>query len=471
MQHKSLGFMQLAIICGFSFYYAWYLISFFALFVSPPAIATFVEVHVGQVVFFGASVLATLVTLVLFRRSNSSIIGHAKLLILATAVLGLALPVLVMAGNLISFASLPLFYGACFLSGASMAIGFMLWENLSTQGYLNKGVLAHGTIFCAGGIVFLCAALFLSNLDMSLLASLLLIASTALLAFITPRCNTTENKPIEPVRDYFRKVWNIDVVVVVLNISFGYAFILLFGYDKTLLVATMAAAVAADLIFSIIFGRGKWLLFAGSVRVCVAFASCALILLVLPGEATSLGALCVLVVFWFIFRTINGGSLTDLANAHSFPVLYSSTRGKLSANAGFTIGLGLGVAAVAAAQPGITTTYIPLALVAAFIFTALFLLPFDGESATAGYKTLALVDMHVPYESGIKRICESATEQYRLSPRESEVLEYLVKGRNAKHAAEKLFLSESTVKTHISNIYRKTGVHSQQELLDKLDKI
>ena len=190
MQHKSFGFMQLAIICGFSFYYAWYLISFFALFVSPPAIATFVEVHAGQVVFFGASVLATLVTLVLFHRSNSSIIGHAKLLILATLVFGLALPVLVIAGNLISFASLPLFYGACFLSGASMAIGFMLWESLSTQGYLNKGVLAHGTIFCAGGIVFLCAALFLSNLDMSLLASLLLIASTALLAFTTPRCDT-----------------------------------------------------------------------------------------------------------------------------------------------------------------------------------------------------------------------------------------------------------------------------------------
>ena len=306
MQHKSLGFMQLAIICGFSFYYAWYLISFFALFVSPPAIATFVEVHVGQVVFFGSSVLTTLVTLALFHRSNSSIVGHAKLLILATLAFGLALPVLVIAGNLISFASLPLFYGACMLSGASTAVGFMLWENLSTQGYLDKGVLAHGTIFCAGGIVFLCSMLFLSNLEMSLLAALLLIASTALLAFITPRCDTVENKPIEPVRDYFRKVWNIDVVVVVLNISFGYAFILLFGYDKTLLVATMAAAVAADLIFSIIFGRGKWLLFAGSVRVCVAFASCALILLVLPGTATSLGALCILFGFWFIFRTING---------------------------------------------------------------------------------------------------------------------------------------------------------------------
>ena len=98
-------------------------------------------------------------------------------------------------------------------------------------------------------------------------------------------------------------------------------------------------------------------------------------------------------------------------------------------------------------------------------------MPFDGESATAGYKTLALVDMHEPFELGIKHICETATEQYRLSQRESEVLEYLVKGRNAKHAAEKMLLSESTVKTYISNIYRKTGVHSQQELLDKLDKM
>ena len=60
MQHKSLGFMQLAIICGFSFYYAWYLISFFALFVSPPAIATFVEVHVGQV---GTARMCTMISI------------------------------------------------------------------------------------------------------------------------------------------------------------------------------------------------------------------------------------------------------------------------------------------------------------------------------------------------------------------------------------------------------------------------
>ena len=53
----------------------------------------------------------------------------------------------------------------------------------------------------------------------------------------------------------------------------------------------------------------------------------------------------------------------------------------------------------------------------------------------------------------------------------SQTIRLKIWSRKPKHAAEKLFLSESTVKTHISNIYRKTGVHSQQELLDKLDKM
>jgi DNA-binding NarL/FixJ family response regulator len=70
-----------------------------------------------------------------------------------------------------------------------------------------------------------------------------------------------------------------------------------------------------------------------------------------------------------------------------------------------------------------------------------------------------------------RRKCATVSSQYRLSPRESEVIEYLIRGRNAKHVAEKLYISESTAKTHISNIYRKVGVHSQQELLDALDNL
>lgn len=64
-------------------------------------------------------------------------------------------------------------------------------------------------------------------------------------------------------------------------------------------------------------------------------------------------------------------------------------------------------------------------------------------------------------ESTIKIIAE----QHALTPRQVEVLEMLVKGRNASYIADSYFISKSTAKSHISNIYFKLNVHSQQELI------
>lgn len=55
---------------------------------------------------------------------------------------------------------------------------------------------------------------------------------------------------------------------------------------------------------------------------------------------------------------------------------------------------------------------------------------------------------------------------YGLTEREGDVSRYLVQGYNAASIARKLIVSDNTVKTHIKNVYRKTGVSSQQELLD-----
>lgn len=51
-----------------------------------------------------------------------------------------------------------------------------------------------------------------------------------------------------------------------------------------------------------------------------------------------------------------------------------------------------------------------------------------------------------------------------LSPREREVLR-LIPGRTAKEIASELFISESTVRTHIENILNKLGVRNQKELI------
>lgn len=56
-----------------------------------------------------------------------------------------------------------------------------------------------------------------------------------------------------------------------------------------------------------------------------------------------------------------------------------------------------------------------------------------------------------------------------LSPRETEVFEYLAKGRNCSFISTQLVIAEETAKTHIKRIYRKFGVHSQQALLDLIE--
>ncbi|MBR5259778.1 MAG: helix-turn-helix transcriptional regulator [Eggerthellaceae bacterium] len=64
--------------------------------------------------------------------------------------------------------------------------------------------------------------------------------------------------------------------------------------------------------------------------------------------------------------------------------------------------------------------------------------------------------------------CRLLAEQYGLSGRELEVLEQLAAGQTVPLAAKKLLVSQSTVKTHIRHVYEKMGIHTRQELHDKI---
>ncbi|MEG0418520.1 response regulator transcription factor [Gordonibacter sp.] len=59
---------------------------------------------------------------------------------------------------------------------------------------------------------------------------------------------------------------------------------------------------------------------------------------------------------------------------------------------------------------------------------------------------------------------------YALSPRETEVTRLLLAGRNRPFIKEALFISTGTVNSHISSIYRKPGVKSQQELISLAER-
>lgn len=60
---------------------------------------------------------------------------------------------------------------------------------------------------------------------------------------------------------------------------------------------------------------------------------------------------------------------------------------------------------------------------------------------------------------------QKLAQQHELSPRETDVFLLLAQGRSRPYISTALYLSDGTVKTHISHIYKKFGVHTREELL------
>jgi DNA-binding NarL/FixJ family response regulator len=56
---------------------------------------------------------------------------------------------------------------------------------------------------------------------------------------------------------------------------------------------------------------------------------------------------------------------------------------------------------------------------------------------------------------------QGSSDRPRLTPRETEVLHRLVAGDSVAAVAKQLYMSESTVKTHISKLYEKLGAHNR----------
>src|SRR5688572_25045515 len=62
----------------------------------------------------------------------------------------------------------------------------------------------------------------------------------------------------------------------------------------------------------------------------------------------------------------------------------------------------------------------------------------------------------------------TSINDYELTPREKEILFSLVDGLSYKKIGEKYFISLSTIRTHISNIYAKLHVHSKSQAVAKV---
>jgi len=86
-----------------------------------------------------------------------------------------------------------------------------------------------------------------------------------------------------------------------------------------------------------------------------------------------------------------------------------------------------------------------------------------GESAMNGLIASKVLDY---FYRGQKK-STAHLDSTSLTPREKEVLQFLVKGFSYKEIAANFFISIQTLNSHIKNMYQKLKVHSRAELAAK----
>jgi DNA-binding NarL/FixJ family response regulator len=108
-----------------------------------------------------------------------------------------------------------------------------------------------------------------------------------------------------------------------------------------------------------------------------------------------------------------------------------------------------------------------MAIILSFLFYALWGEPMQASipsPASGSKKTNANDNLDSP--TSLNQLCKALGQEYGLTQRQTEVIALLIKGRNAQHIGEQLGISMHTAKAHISAIYSKLAVHSQQEIID-----
>lgn len=91
--------------------------------------------------------------------------------------------------------------------------------------------------------------------------------------------------------------------------------------------------------------------------------------------------------------------------------------------------------------------------------------------AVAVFGILENAEHHSTVEASgsLEEACARVATEYGLSPRETEVLAYIARGRSATFIADELHISPHTVKTHSKRIHEKLGLGSKEDIISLIE--
>ncbi len=264
----------------------------------------------------------------------------------------------------------------------------------------------------------------------------------------------------ESFRDSAPKV-RIPVSVIVgfmaIALAFGYSQTAFYAEGEGSVVALVMVTKIVAVVLFVTVVRSDDASFAPLFRVIAALALAAYVLF--SAGLRSVLSIGVLDSGFSLFELVSDCAIISLvAQSRLSPLRTFSVFSLLVYGAQALGGGAFNAAAVAPTVQAVMTVAIALVLVvvATWAFNDKDLIVYFWGKTSEEVRREA-----VGYEEGIERL----SARCGLTPREREVLALFALGRSAVFIAEELFVSETTVRTHVKHIYGKCDVHSRQELI------
>lgn len=465
--------IELLGIAGFAFFFGWMLVTFywlFTVFVQDFSLADrdFVQLFI----FLGVS-CGYLLCYLMGRYAKRSIFEPAMFVI--EAVFGCCVAASSVALLVGAEPPLPLLCAANLLAGISAGMMTVAW--LDTCGRMPSKNYSRfiSLSFLVGSLLFVIDALMPAQFQPGFCVVYLLM-SVGLLYF-TSRSSEAKSDIAEDaivaVKWKFSK--EVEPSLIAFGVVFGLTFVFLFNYGSTYVLIGLLAVIPGSMIPLGLSLSGKFLNITVLQRVllCVTVLSC--ICIPFANAPVQLGCAFLVVASWALFMPTNYAHLVrksiELGGARVFrqvPIrLFVASFGYL---------LGWGVAtAITVVFGAHSEAFTVTRLATAFLVVLLVMIFFpngkhhmetsDLDGMGAADKTTT-VSTNMSESELFERKCNAVADMYQLSPRETDILKFLAKGRNAAYIQGKLTISSHTVKSHIYSIYRKVDIHSQQSLMD-----
>ena len=467
--HELLG------IIGFGCFVGWMLLSYYWLFVvllqdlgtgTRDLVQTFVFVGIA----FGYLLEALFAKRAAF---NPFALG----ILLSAVVLAAIMPVCALCVELGVSLPLALMCAVNVLGGAGGSLLTVCWIDVCSRLPEHTHGRMCAAAFLVGMLLFLFATLMPGAYEPAL-ALLYLVPCAGLLYYLDVQRPLARDDAQRTCLDV--PAWHftreVEPSLIVFSMVFAFTFVFLFNYDAEALFIGMLGALVGTIVAVAVACQPRFVGITTAQRALMVVL--VLTCLCMPFVPHTLQLVCAAlgIAAWAFFMPFNYGHLArkcvQLGGAATFRQVPMCL---FVVSLGYVVGWACctGITLCFGAHSSVFTG-VRLALVFVIVLLIMVFFPStshhgelaDAEASAQEAARAALANSGMSAEDLFEARCTAVAQLYQLSPRETEVLHYLARGRNAAYIEEKLCISSHTVKSHIYNIYRKTDIHAQQSLMD-----